>query len=42
MVVGNCYDGVFEVVQEMFQLCNRFGIQVVGGFVEQQYIWFFQ
>lgn len=42
MVVGNCYNGVFEVVQEVFQLGYGFGIQVVGWFVEQQYVWFFQ
>lgn len=42
MVVGNCYYGVFEVVQEVFQSGDGFGVEVVGWFVEQQYIWFFQ
>lgn len=40
--MGNRHHGTFEVMQEAFQPCHGFRIQVVGRFVEQQHVWFFQ
>ena len=40
--MGNRHHGAFEVVQEAFQPRYGFRIQVVGRFVEQQHVWFFQ
>lgn len=40
--MGNRHHGALEVVQEAFQPCHGFGIRVVGRFVEQQHVWFFQ
>lgn len=40
--MGNCHDGAFEIVQEAFQPGYGFRIQVVGRFVEQQHVRFFQ
>lgn len=41
-VVGNRHHGAFEVVQEAFQPGDGLGVEVVGRFVEQQHIRFFQ
>ena len=35
-------NGAFVIVQEAFQPGDRFGIKVVGWFVQQQHVWFFQ
>ncbi len=35
-------DGAFKVVQEALQPGDRFGVQVVRWFVQQQHVWFFQ
>lgn len=40
--MGNRHYGTFEIMQEAFQPCHGFCIQVVGWFVEQQHVWFFQ
>ncbi len=40
--MGNRHNGAFEVVQEAFQPGHGFRIQVVGRFVEQQHIRFFE
>ena len=40
--MGDRHHGAFEVVQEAFQPGHGFRIQVVGRFVEQQHVWFFQ
>ena len=40
--MGNRHHGAFEVVQEALQPRHGFRIQVVGRFVEQQHVWFFQ
>src|SRR5471030_1430169 len=41
-VMGDRHNGTFEIVQETFQPRHGFCIQVVGRFVEQQHVWFFQ
>lgn len=40
--MGNRHHGAFEVVQEAFQPGDGLGVEVVGRFVEQQHIRFFQ
>ncbi|CAH0257964.1 hypothetical protein SRABI106_02755 [Rahnella aquatilis] len=40
--MGNRHNGAFEVMQEAFQPCHGFGIQVVGRFVEQQHVRLFE
>ena len=37
-VVGDSDDGALVLVQELFEPQNRFGVQMVGGFVEQQQV----
>ena len=38
-IVGDGNDGTLVLVQELLQPQDGFGIQVVGGLVEQQQVW---
>jgi hypothetical protein len=40
--MGDGDNGAGILLQVLFQPCHRFGIQVVGGFVEQQDVRLFQ
>ncbi len=40
--MGNRDHGAFEVMQEALQPGDRFGVQVVRRFVQQQHVWLFQ
>ena len=41
-VVGNQDKGIFIIVQVTFQPFDMFGVQIVGRFVQQEDVGFFQ
>lgn len=41
-IMGDRHDGAGVARQELFQPLDGLGVQMVGRFVEQQHVWFFQ